>query len=96
MKNTVQIIAAVVIIAVVSYLGYITYQDNIRRKELDKKLSDNLDDAKDINKLIKEKLDSNELSLSINDGGKYQFVKQPSKNGKAKTKSDAKKEVVPK
>lgn len=65
MKNALQIIAAVVVIAVLSYVGYITYQDQIRKKELDKKLSDNLSDQKDINKLIKEKLENGTLNIMI-------------------------------
>lgn len=85
MKNTLIVITAIVIIASTCYLTYIANQDNLRKKELDKKMSDGLDDQKEINKLIRKKLESNELniiSISEEKTGQYSF----SSNGKDKKK----------
>lgn len=73
MKNTIQIIAAIVVIAALSYVTYLTYQDNIRKKELDKKMSDNLDKNKEINDLIIQKLKSGEINLFMQDTSKKVF-----------------------
>lgn len=73
MKNTIQVIAAIVVIAALSYVTYLAYQDNIRKKELDKKMSDNLDKNKEINDLIIEKLKNGEINLFLQDTNKKVF-----------------------
>lgn len=81
MKNTLQVIAALVVIGVASWFAYLMNQQSLRKKELDKKYSDNLDIQKQINTILKEKLENKEISLMSTDGQKF------SSNGKEKNKT---------
>lgn len=87
MKNALNIISSVVLIAAICFVVYLNNQANLRKKEIDKKISDSIDEQKEINKIIKKKLLNNEISLNIklNDS-------DITLNGKAK-KKDAKKIV---
>lgn len=64
MRDTIIIIAGVVVIAAAGFFCYTIQQAQIRQKELDKKTSDNLQQQKEINELIKQKLEANELTLT--------------------------------
>lgn len=64
MRDTIVIIAGVVVIAAAGFFCYTIQQAQVRQKELDKKQSDNLQQQKEINELIKQKLETNELSLT--------------------------------
>ena len=82
MKNTIVIICGIVIIAVTAFFAYIIQQASQRQKELDKKQSDNLQQQKEINEIIKQKLESNEMNVVI----KTLKENLPSANGKSKSK----------
>lgn len=71
MKNTIQIIASLVVIAVGCWFAYIMNQESLRKKELDKKYSDNLELQKQINTLLKDKLEKGEIGLMTSDGNKF-------------------------
>lgn len=71
MKNTIQIIAGIVVIAVGCWFAYIMNQESLRKKELDKKYSDNLELQKQINTILKEKLEKNEIGLMTADGNRF-------------------------
>lgn len=88
MEKALNIIVGIVIIAAFSYVIYLANQKNMRSKELDKKLSDNLDSQKEINKLIIEKIKSGELNLmgmTDKENG-FVFAKASTANGHKKNK----------
>lgn len=92
MEKTINIIVAIVVIAATAFGLYTLQQFSLRSKELDKKRSDNLEQQKQINDLIIEKLKSNEIDLMTTDQCQLSY-EHPSKNGKTKTKREAKREV---
>lgn len=90
MRNTIIIIAGVVVIAAMAFFVYTIQQSEIRKKELDKKMSDNLEQQKQINELIRKKLESNELNVvGMVDGNNF-FGKVKSKKN-VSTRSTTKK-----
>lgn len=84
MEKAINIIIAVVVIGVFSFIAYTFHQESLRSKELDKKRSDNLDDQKEINKLLKEKIASGEINIISVDTCTLSSLKAPSANGKKK------------
>lgn len=89
MEKAINIIVGIVVIAAAAFFCYSIQQEQLRRKEIDKKMSDNLQDQKEINKIIKEKLDSGKLNLmGLDEKGGHVFAKAtlPSANGKKKNK----------
>lgn len=83
MKNAIAIIAGVVVIAMCCFLAYLAQQEQLRKKELDKKMGDAIDLQREINKTVLEKLQSGHINLMmLNDDGKsMSFSKTPSTNG---------------
>lgn len=84
MEKVINIIVGIVVVAFTGYAFYLIQQKNIRDKELDKKSSDNLQQQKEINELIIEKLKNGKINLMSIDQNCY--VEKPSANGKSKRK----------
>lgn len=86
MRNVILIIAGIVAIAAFSYLSYMLYGSELRKKELDKKASDILDEQKAINAIIKSKLESGEINTISPGTVKAGMEFSHSSNGKKKNK----------
>lgn len=80
MEKAVNIICAVVIITVFSFMGYFGYQSNLRAKELDKKKSDCLDKEKELLDLAKKKIEEEGIRIVVSS------IAKPSSNGHKKEK----------
>jgi preprotein translocase subunit YajC len=83
MEKTINIIVAIVIVAAVAFFIYTTQREQIRKKEIEKKLSDNLNQQKEINEIILEKLKSGDLNVvGFDKEGNANYAKVKSKKKK--------------
>lgn len=85
MEKAINIFVGIVIVSVACFGCYLIQQANIRQKELDKKRSDTLEQQKEINSLIIEKIKDGSINLMSTD--QMKFCQAPSSNGNKKRKS---------